>query len=138
MGRLDALLARIAPVKVITDPCLPEAGPLLVRYMLVKTDRVGLYIHHLLRSDHERALHDHPWSFFTWRFGSYIEHTERGAFRRRRFSIGWRPASYKHRLQLERPVWTIVLRLRQRGAWGFWPDGRFVSWQDYGGAGCED
>jgi len=125
-------------VKVINDPCRRDSGPLLIRYHIWKSDRIGIYVHHLLRSDHDRSLHDHPWSFLTFRLGSYIEHTEDGAFRRPRFSIGWRRAEFKHRLELSRPVWTIVIRFRFRRTWGFWPNGVFRPWDKYLDAGCND
>ena len=41
------------------------AGPLLVRWILFRAPFLGCYLHKLNRSDHDRALHDHPWNFIT-------------------------------------------------------------------------
>jgi len=135
---LDSVLKKLFPCKTILDACAPETGPLLLRYIILKRPSFAIFIHHLMRSDYDRCLHDHPWSFLTWRLGPYIEHTERGAFPRRRFSIGWRPAEFKHRLQMDRPVWTVVLRFRYQRVWGFWPNGLFVAWNKYLSSGCGD
>lgn len=70
------------------------AGPYLMRWWLFgaskKPDAEGnpkprrpfglsVYFHCFLRSDDDRALHDHPWDFFTvLLFGSYKEHRNGG------------------------------------------------------------
>lgn len=49
----------------------------LHRWYIFRTKYVSLFLHKFVRSDEDRALHDHPWSFFVipiWR--GYIEHTE--------------------------------------------------------------
>lgn len=46
----------------------------LVRYRLIPWGPVRLYLHHVLRSDNDRHLHDHPfdfWSLILW--GGYYE-----------------------------------------------------------------
>src|SRR5579859_1618768 len=51
-----------------------DGEPYLVRYFLWRPDwaaKLGLdskklgriYLHHFLSSDHDKSLHDHPWSF---------------------------------------------------------------------------
>jgi hypothetical protein len=122
----------------IRDPCLPGKRPLLVRYYLVDRLNLGVYLHHFQRSDHRAALHDHPWSFVTLLLSSgYVEHTPAGAFRRRRFSVLWRPATWRHAVEIERPTWTLVIRFRRRREWGFWTRRGFVHYLDFPGAGCE-
>ena len=40
--------------------------PYMVRYFISKPNTKAkgrIYLHHFLRSDHDRALHDHPWNF---------------------------------------------------------------------------
>jgi hypothetical protein len=59
----------------------------LIRYFIWKPDwlhyiginpkKAGrIYLHHILRSDHDRANHSHPWSFISVMLkGSYVEYT---------------------------------------------------------------
>lgn len=103
----------------------PDASPYLRRWFLtpwssddhrLKAKRLpNVYLHQILRSDDDRALHDHPWdniSIILW--GGYIEHVfERPPVegmemppvttkRRRMFSIVRRKAEDAHRLELYR------------------------------------
>lgn len=53
-----------------TDP----SDVYMVRYILLKTSWVSIYIHQFLRSDRD-SYHDHPWNFWTYIVsGKYIEH----------------------------------------------------------------
>ena len=139
-----------APVvrrRVIADPCYPEGGPLFTRYYLFDCPFFALYVHHFHRSDHDRHVHDHPWSFVTLLLSAgYWEHLPKFAELpdgeqvrawRRRFSVLWRPAEWRHWVEIERPVWTLVLRLRRRRAWGFWTERGWVDWQTYGKEWCD-
>lgn len=56
---------------------------------------------------------------------------------RRRFSILWRPAEWSHRLELEKPTWTLVVRFRRRRMWGFFTEGGWMDWQAYGKEWCD-
>ena len=47
------------------------------RWFIFRTNPVAIFVHKFVRSDFERAIHDHPWSFLViplWR--GYIEHSE--------------------------------------------------------------
>jgi len=100
--------------RVITDPCYPEGGPLFTRYYLFQCPFFALYVHHFHRSDNDRHVHDHPWSFVTWLLSSgYWEHVPelpmfpagtQVRFWRPRFSVLWRPAEWQHWVEIERPV----------------------------------
>ena len=49
----------------------------LHRWYVIRRPNLGLFIHKFVRSDEDRALHDHPWNFLVipiWR--GYIEHAE--------------------------------------------------------------
>lgn len=49
----------------------------LHRWFIYRGTRIGIYIHKFVRSDEDRAVHDHPWDFLViplWR--GYIEHSE--------------------------------------------------------------
>ena len=66
-------------------------APYLRRWHVLPRNRVfNLYLHHFLRDDDDRALHDHPWAWCSLVLaGGYYEHTiAAGGIHRRR----WRPA----------------------------------------------
>ena len=72
---IRAVLDRLLKKKEIVN-CARELY--LRRWYLLRTKRVGIFIHQFVRSDEDRALHDHPWSFLVvpiWR--GYVEHSER-------------------------------------------------------------
>ena len=50
----------------------------LIRYYLVQSKYLNVFIHQFLRSDRD-DLHDHPWNFFTYLVrGAYTEHKWNG------------------------------------------------------------
>jgi hypothetical protein len=66
----------------------PNSDPLLFRYTLIRFKVLGIYLHHLKRSDYDRSYHDHPWGFISILLtGAYIEHTPQEATRYKRFSF---------------------------------------------------
>ncbi len=104
--------------------------------------RWSLRIHHIVRSDRDRELHDHPFDFVSlilW--GGYVEITPtrftdpEGTPNHRRWygpgSIIRRKAENLHRLELKRPAWTLVLRGPIRREWGFVTTMGWVPWQDF-------
>lgn len=108
-----------------------DASPYMVRYRIIDTPWFGVYLHHILRSDRDRHLHDHPFSFISvmlWgRYGEVRFAADRwdGAqeiIKRRAPSICFRSARHAHRLLLIKPCWTLVFRGPRRRAWGFWTD----------------
>jgi hypothetical protein len=125
----------------------PGATPLLHRYILFRIPSFGIYLHHLLRSDYERSLHCHPFTFVSLIIkGQYIEHHDQTrdgkevAALRPRWSLLYRPAEWRHRLEMDSPVWTMVFVGRRRRPWGFYlPDG-WCWWRKHNPALniCED
>lgn len=108
--------------------------PYLRRYYLLKTKRLGIYIHEILRSDEDRDLHDHPWNFLSivLRHG-YIELFPNGEYKCR-FPRSWvfHRAEDAHKVELyEKPAWTLVFVGRKRREWGFHTSDGWVHWQDY-------
>lgn len=72
------MLDRLFAGKVIVN-C--ERQPYLHRWYLIKREWLSLFLHKFVRSDEDRALHDHPWGFVVipiWR--GYIEHSDRPKF----------------------------------------------------------
>lgn len=81
--------------------------PFLLRwYVVPKNKWCNIYLHHFVRDDEDRALHDHPW----WNVslllaGQYIEHTIRagGIHMRQLFQEGdlkFRSPRMAHRVEL--------------------------------------
>lgn len=134
-------------------------------YLIPRNPYLNLYLHHFQSSDDDRALHNHPWWFVSWIIkGSYIEHTPGGTAKRRRWSVAFRPAEWRHRIQLSRglqevgvddqtstggplvrywknveiPVWTVILTGPRKHSWGFSCPQGFKHWQDFeSDGGCE-
>src|SRR5256885_1002755 len=107
---LAARLLFWVDVEMIGEDSRAELGPLLVRYEILHTRWLRIYVHHLMRSDAERHLHDHPWSFVSIILrGGYREHTPDGARDYKAGSILFRPATWLHKLELQQPAWTLVI-----------------------------
>lgn len=92
----------------------------------------GFRVHNIVRSDVDRELHDHPFTFVSIILcGGYFEHTADG--KRTWYGVGSvvvRSAETFHRLELPEgsTAWTLVFRGRYRRVWGFLtPHG----WQDW-------
>jgi hypothetical protein len=135
---LERWLRRVVPCRPIWA-CARADGLLVERFYLLETRWFAVYLHRLCRSDEQRALHDHPWAFVTCLLsGGYYEHTPRGRQWHRRFSVLYRPANWLHRLELVRPVWTLVIRGRRRREWGFLTRDGWQHWHDYHVQWCDD
>jgi len=95
MKLLDMLFAK----RVIVN-C--DRDPYLIRWYVIRSKPFAVFLHKFIRSDEDRALHDHPWNFIViplWR--GYHEHSDRG--RRRVWPIigaRFRRGDYKHRVEL--------------------------------------
>jgi hypothetical protein len=116
-----------------------EAGdPYLIRWAF-NTPLGGIKLHHILRSDEDRDLHDHPWSFLSIILaGGYWEWTQPagGVMLRRWYgpgSILWRPCPSIHRLELPagKTAWTLVFTGPKRREWGFHTVCGFIPWFHY-------
>lgn len=128
----------------------PADQPYLRRWWIVpRNELCNVYLHEILRSDDDRALHDHPWantSMLLW--GGYTEHTPDGTFERRTGDVVTREATALHRLELAAGMRAAVSlfmtgpKVREWGfacpqGWRHWKD--FTSPLDKGliGRGCE-
>lgn len=165
---LANLFLRIAdrrpPDFVIGDP----SNPYLRRWWVIPRNRwFNVYLHHFLRDDDDRALHDHPWHWCSILLsGGYVEHTiAAGGVHHRRErqapSIKFSRAARAHRVELlklsdfvatqpdnDRPVscWTLFITGPAFRTWGFHcPERGWVPWQQFlnldnpgvVGKGCE-
>ena len=129
-------------------------NPYLLRWFLIPRNPVfNVYVHKFLRSDDDRAHHDHPWLFnASWLLeGEYVEHTITGGgvlvqTHRQAGDVKFRLGKAPHRLELigiegdppdvpfvvAVPCWTLFItgpRVRQ---WGFYcADRGWVHWKKF-------
>ena len=149
--RLEALIRRVAartPYFDIDGPggtlymrrwwlmpkwCLrfdPKCGALMPKPWMPFSIR----LHHIMRPDADRHLHDHPFNFRSILLqGWYVERRPDGG---RTITAGetYRaPATRWHRIsQLsEGGVWSLFIMGRRVNDWGFLVDGEKVPWQRY-------
>lgn len=92
-------------------------------------------IHHIMRPDLDRHLHDHPWNARTIiLYGGYIEECEDGTMRARTpGDTGRLLYGQYHRIDEILPggAWTMFITWKYRGTWGFKVDGVKVPWREY-------
>ncbi|YCU56687.1 hypothetical protein ACRYGV_18085 [Mycobacteroides abscessus] len=97
-----------------------EDDPYLLRwYLIPRNKRLNIYLHQFIRSDDDRALHDHPWWF--WSFvlaGHYYEHRADGRRIKRHWaSIAYRAAKTRHRVELPKSNDPMSLLEREDCCW---------------------
>lgn len=125
--------------------------PYIRRWYVIPRNRwLNLYLHHILRSDDDRALHDHPWANVSILLnGSYVEvmpdfacaptpHTriaEIPTFSRvrRRGSIVFRKPTQCHRLEIHERggAWSLFITGPKVREWGFHCEHGFRHWLDF-------
>lgn len=115
--------------------------PYLRRWWLIPRNRLfNVYLHQFLRSDDDRALHDHPWSNVSVLLrGAYTEHTiaAGGVHRREVLAAGAvrvRPfGQFAHRIELhDGPCWTLFITGPRYREWGFHcPDAGWIHWHRF-------
>lgn len=115
--------------------------PYLCRWWLLpRNPAFNAYLHCFLRSDDDRALHDHPWPNASVVLrGSYTEHTiAAGGVHRREIlragDVRVRPSGrIAHRVELhDGPCWTLFFTGPRYRAWGFHcPDQGWVHWKQF-------
>ena len=104
---------------------------------------ISIRLHHIVRPDQDRHLHDHPWNARTVILaGGYTEvrpinptseypydteyhHRSAGYTGRLRFG------EYHRIIDVEPGTWTLFITGRKRGTWGFMVDGHKVPWRQY-------
>lgn len=119
-----------------------EANYYMRRFILLLPFGFTLRLHHIVRSDDDRHLHDHPFSFASFLLsGGYFEtvpcepvepldNGKRTEYRRR-FSFNVKRATDQHALALTRPVWTLVFAMPKSREWGFHTEMGWVHNEDY-------
>ncbi len=119
------------PDYVIGDP----ATPYLKRWWVIPPNKnFNVYLHHILRDDDDRALHDHPWDNTSLVLMGILREVMPG--RGRTLFAGesvHRKATDRHRLEVDPGgAWTLFTTGPRVREWGFWCEGtRFVPWQEF-------
>lgn len=117
----------------------PEEPYLLRWHIIPKNPIFNIYLHCFLRSDDDRALHDHPWTNMSILLkGRYFEYAKTGRYLRMAGDIVFRPrGTFAHRIELikNEPCWTLFLTGPRYRVWGFHCPKGWVPWQDFTKAG---
>jgi len=127
---------------------LIEVGgaPYLERYHVASFFGRSIWLHHFVRDDQERHVHDHPWPAVSVILtGGYREEVgevagDRMVMREREFSapaINRIPATHRHRIAAVQPhTWTLMLVGKRTGrGWWFYnpaPNGTVYREQPFG------
>ena len=109
------------------------------RWWVIPRNRVfNVYLHHFLRSDDDRALHDHPWLNASILLqGRYTEHTIAGGGVNHRAvyaagAIKFRGPRYAHRIELtDGPCWSLFVTGPNIRTWGFHCPAGWRPWQQF-------
>lgn len=124
----------------------PHDDPYLRRWWLLPRNSVfNVYLHHVLRSDDDRALHDHPyWNLSILLKGGYREivpaNVRIGAVfgiqeikTRAPGAVVFRLGKALHRLEVDRsaPCWSLFITGPRFREWGFQCPKGWVFWKDF-------
>lgn len=127
-------------------------SPYVRRWWVIPRNKFfNIYLHQFLRSDDDRALHDHPWVNLSILLkGEYWEHTIAAGgvehiAHRVAGDFKFRTPSSAHRIEVRDPCWTLFITGPVVRTWGFhcprgWrPWQQFVDKRDTGsiGRGCD-
>lgn len=130
-----------------------------MRRWILRTPWGTLRIHNILKSDEGRDFHDHPFSFASFVLrGGYIEHRpgcQCDPPSPHLSDVDWcaammhqicdpnpcrqvfpgevvrRKATDLHRLELDRPAWTLVITSRYFRMWGFQTAKGWIPYREY-------
>lgn len=131
----------------------PDNPYMLRWYILPRNHWFNIYLHKIVRSDDDRALHDHPWASVSILLrGRYVEVTQGNSCQYwNRYQAGnfiYRSSNYSHRLEVfeGEHCWTLFITGPKVRTWGFYcprgwvPWHEFVDHTDHGnvGRGCGD
>lgn len=132
----------ITPFRGWTDRMKRSQSPLVRDAARVVQLIPNVYLHQFLRSDDDRALHDHPWLFnLSWILeGAYIEFSNGPSRWLMQGQIKIRFGRAPHRVQLLPadngdpplcPVWTLFITGPVVREWGFLCPKGWVHWKDF-------
>lgn len=137
-----SLTARLLKIAESRPPDFLIGGsekPYMRRWWVIPRNKIfNVYLHHFIRSDDARALHDHPWwNLSILLVGRYTEHTigAGGTGHKVEYRAGnlkFRTARYAHRIELTHgECWTIFITGPVIRVWGFHCPKRWVPWREF-------
>ncbi len=137
MNWIDRILMRLSVPFIIIDS--EENGPYMVRYKIFRCPWFKIFVHHILRSDEDPELHDHPWNFVSLVLWSgYLEVLPARKMgdplpvrRIRAGNVVRHRADDAHRLILNRPAWTFVIVTGKKRHWGFWTEDGWLPYEKF-------
>lgn len=143
------LIAKLLPIANSRPPDLvigadSPGGAYLVRWELWRPWGHQVALHKIMRSDDDRAEHDHvSWHGSFILIAGYLEHIKGKILMRKPGAFIFRKALTPHRLEL--PVvnggtnyaWTIWIRGPKWREWGFHCKSGWVHWEEFGQKGCD-
>lgn len=103
-------------------------------YLSPRSAVSNAYLHRFLRSDDDRALHDHPWDNTSWILdGEYLEHLPGGeTVTRHQGDVVRRAATDPHRVEIvSGPVLTLFFTGPVVRDWGFHCPQGWRYWRDF-------
>lgn len=107
----------------------------MLRWHVVPRNRwLNVYLHKIVRSDDDRALHDHPWASLSLILAAgYLEVTPAGRRYHGAGSVIYRSTTYSHRLEIEngRPCWTLFVTGPKQREWGFLCPRGWRHWREF-------
>lgn len=100
----------------------------LVRWRIVQTPWVSLFLHRFDGPDSRPTFHDHPWSFVSIILrGGYVErrlgkHGARGTRQRliRHVNVMRRDDAHYIEVLTRTPTWSLLVVGKRRRTWGYW------------------
>lgn len=124
-------------------------NPYIYRWWVIPRNRLfNIYLHHIVRDDDDRALHDHPWvNISVVLKGGYTEVMPHATKWRTAGSLVFRRPTSAHRLIVGKgSCWSLFITGPRVREWGFlcpkgWRSWRiFTAADDSGriGRGCDD
>ena len=127
-----------AGAKMLKKPDFIIGDNYLRRWWIIpRNEYSNVYLHEILQSDDDRALHDHPWASTSFIiYGSYIEHLPDGVQHvRKAGDVIHREANQLHRLEIPENGRAVSLfitgpKIRE---WGFQCPNGWVHWSDFVG-----
>ena len=152
---LARILLRTLPPKRLSDIVIgPANDPYLLRWYIIPRNRIlNIYLHNVLHSDDDRALHDHPWPSISFNITGglseiyckkpkYPEDTQPNNVLKRDIPFGkwvYRGPRFAHRLYLKpetpyvglKGIWTLFITGPRIRKWGFWCPHSWRYWKDF-------
>jgi hypothetical protein len=108
-------------------------------YLIPRNKHFNIYLHHVLRDDEDRALHDHPWESLSLCLKGQLGEVSRapdGSHVTRTIKAGTfvrRSSTFAHRLFLIHgvPAWTLFVTGPRVREWGFLCPRGWRHWREF-------